>query len=240
MLVKNRNADITLLLDDVNKNILVIEAEIRKAIGDIDVQSVLKPKVKSCMEHLRSCLDYFAKDVYETVIGGNHTHKVYFPYGEENKTFKLRLNQTGLKKLEGKNKEVYDIIESIQPFRNGDNWLVVLCKLTNENKHSQLTPQERLDGMALSGNGKPYIVVDNKSTVIFENCIIEGEPIGLLCFAGGQAYSSKNLSETNLNLVDWTDFVFSDFNISVIDLLKKAHYHISELQQKLYSILQAL
>ncbi len=238
--MKNRSEDITLLLDDVNSNIVMIDYEVYKAVNDIAVQSVLKPKVKSCLEHLRSCLDYFAMDIYEVINNHNPKQKVYFPYGERIEAFKQNLNHNGLGKLAKKNKELYDVIESVQPFRSEDDWLLILCKLTNENKHTQLTQQERVDGIALSQNGNLLIVVDDASTVMFENLSINEEPIGFLHIEGGQLHSSKDLSDKSIGVIDWTVFGFPAFGVSVNGLLKKALFYITDMHQKIYTILNTL
>ncbi len=230
-----RKADIALLLEDVEQNIFLIESERQKAVNDSTIQAILKPRVKSCLEHLRSCLDYCAKDVYTTVIDTNPKKRVYFPYGEQYEKFKSNLDKN-IGNLEKTNKDIYDLIESIQPFRTGDNWLLVLCNATNENKHSQLISQNRVDRVNLEQDGYTYISFPKGLKININNCSFGDTSIESLEITDGKASSSIN--DTNLNLINWTDFMFYDFNVSVIDFLKKAHCSISKFQENLYNILK--
>ena len=101
------------------------------------------------MENLRSALDYIAHDIYElqiapvrTAEGKPEVKKIYFPYGETENNFKSGIGSSlpDLKKI---SQDLYDIIENIQPYKVGDNWLYDFCRVLNEKKHDTLTPQKK-------------------------------------------------------------------------------------------------
>ena len=133
-----RQQDIKSLLAEVNENISIIEQEIKKVISDKSIKEILKPKVKTCLEHLRSCLDFCAHDIYEIILQpilGTPNRRFYFPYGSSYEEFYSSLCKNKFKQLIRHNEKIYDLIESIQPFRLKNNWLLDLCKSTNYNKH---------------------------------------------------------------------------------------------------------
>ncbi len=130
------NDDIKALLEHEVASISTLEHQAR--IGQVD-----KVLLKNSLENLRSILDYAAKDVREKLsqFSGNASlanDKVYFPYGLKKLDFTSSINKN-LPNLNSFLPEVYLLIEGIQPFQSGENWLYDLCKLTNEAKHNSLS-----------------------------------------------------------------------------------------------------
>jgi hypothetical protein len=62
-----RQSDIVELLDEVQEILAFLDSQIKSTYTETTVLEISKPKVKASLEHLRSCLDYAAHDIYEQV-----------------------------------------------------------------------------------------------------------------------------------------------------------------------------
>lgn len=60
-----RKSDIEELLSEVEEIVASLETQKSKANTNSGILEISKPKVKSALEHLRSCLDYAAHDIYD-------------------------------------------------------------------------------------------------------------------------------------------------------------------------------
>ncbi len=75
--------------------------------------------------HLRSALDYLAKDIVEAHCpNANTKNRLYFPITPDVVSFNRMMNKL-YPDLQSNCKSIYDILESIQPYQNDRNrWLV--------------------------------------------------------------------------------------------------------------------
>ena len=69
----NRYSDIDLLLEECSYNIERIRERYKAAVTDERQIEVLKPLVKSTLEHQRSVLEYSAQDVWESYTKKKNT-----------------------------------------------------------------------------------------------------------------------------------------------------------------------
>jgi hypothetical protein len=154
--------DIRALFGQVSKTILDLTAQ--STLGQID-----KVLLKNSLENLRSVLDYAAQDVRkkQLAITGNKVggNKVYFPYGQTESDFKSSI-QRNLPNLRNDLPDVYLLLEDIQPHRSGDNWLVDLCKITNEVKHNGLSKTKNQKQITIM---QPGIHVSGRNIVMSGN-----------------------------------------------------------------------
>ncbi len=127
------------LLDESQTLLAGIEQAYVQARSLESIVAVARPKVKSCLEHLRSSLDYIAHDLLETTNPATRPKKVYFPYGQNAKLYHESLKRN----LPGLNAKYLPLLESLQPHACASDWLTHLCHATNFNKHVSLQEQER-------------------------------------------------------------------------------------------------
>jgi hypothetical protein len=117
----------------------------------------LQLTAKEVIDHLRSALDYCAKEMHER-CGGAAGAKVYFPIaprGFSPSKFRSLVGSKipGLRESRG---DLVPVLESFQAFFAVENdWLPVLATLSNENKHERLSAQQQ---------ESTYIVVAVKMT----------------------------------------------------------------------------
>lgn len=234
----HRQNDVLELLNEVKINIIDLEKKINDAKSDSHISNVLKPKVKTSLEHLRSCLDFCAKDIFSIVLRPKlgERNVSYFPYGSNKEEFLKSLKKHGFLLLKNYDAVIYSLVESIQPHECRNNWLYNLCRLTNSNKHDRLSTQKRLDGLALTSNDKTIVHVDNTSTVVIQNSIFDGKYVERLVLDKGQV-ALDGLIEDGLSIIDWTEFVFKDSGINIIELITRSSENIDMFQTELYKLL---
>lgn len=242
-----RQSDIKELLKEASENILSIEKQIVIARQNPDITEILKVKIKSTLEHQRSCLDYCAKDIFDIIVKFSLTYsdvqkyknRIYFPYGKTYDDFYSSLSRNRFKKLPDLNRYVYELIESIQPYKANNDWLINLCNYSNTNKHNQLNSQDRKDSKIININGISAIKIDSKfkGKINLSNCTFNGKKIQKIYG------NSKNISiitdtpDIPIQLINETEFAFEGTDINILVLVKTAQHEISNFQDKLYRLL---
>ena len=205
----------------------------------------LRIPVKNLMENLRSALDYMAHDIYDTcckpartAAGRPDPLNIYFPYGRTDPDFRSGVG-SHLPDLENQNPTVYDLVESIQPFRCNDPWLYDLCSILNENKHVKLTAQVRSETEKYSVEsecGKVSILVNNP------NVRVTSMPGAAKIFGVPAQFTPEGIKTAPSNRLThkrekWVAFKFEGSNVNVIGMLNKAVSAISDFAERLYSLI---
>lgn len=237
-----RYQDIGELLQEVDQGIRNLKDTYSAAAKDEYAKVVNRPLIKSCLEHLRSCLEYSAQDIFQKKIGGQKSP--YFPYGENEKKFigSVSNNLPGIEKLAP---NIYKLIAEIQPFNCGDDWLTSLCKHANFNKHNGLSKPERVNspGSTTSIGGLAEISGNASMTMI--NCSVNGVPIGLerpLVLSGQRTVKEMQNELPGFITVsrqfDWVEFRFPGTAIDTVALIEKSHQFIGQFVAQLYKQLQ--
>lgn len=102
----------------------------------------LKIIIKEIFDHLRSALDYSAREICQQCSGGALPKTVYFPIvakGFKQTDFKSRVGKLMPGVLDTR-PDLLSVLESFQPFASsGNDWLADFASLCNENKHEQLS-----------------------------------------------------------------------------------------------------
>ena len=88
-------------------------------------------EIKSILENLRSILDYSA---YYTAEKLKIKNKVYFPYAKKEIEFKRNF-KNNFGEIRNEYPKLYSLMEDLQPYKCGDNWILILCNATNKFKH---------------------------------------------------------------------------------------------------------
>ncbi|MDY7019693.1 MAG: hypothetical protein SU899_06445 [Chloroflexota bacterium] len=126
-----------------------IKSVYEKSLHEKSIKAELLIEIKNLMENLRSALDFTAHGLFNKY--GDQTKskpKIYFPYARENQSKSIFYSSNRLENcipgLSLSRPDIVAKIESYQHFSDPNNiWLPQFMDLCNENKHQQLTPQER-------------------------------------------------------------------------------------------------
>lgn len=172
----NKLSDIHELFSAIQENINVLEKKYEDARYDEEIDNVSKPTVKTTLEHLRSALEYCSQDIYHFVFNTPPTI-IYFPYGKTSSDFSRAINKN-YPKLKENSFQIYSLIEQLQPFTCDDNWLIDLCKHTNDNKHKKLSKQTRINSEKSITSLGSSITIHDEATVVFSNYILNGVFVG--------------------------------------------------------------
>lgn len=232
------------LINESEEMLGQIEEIIDMHIKETDEPTIVVPKIKSFLEHCRSSLEYCAQDIFQYVVPQNNREKklnsrnknVYFPYGKDEDTFNLSVerNLPGLSDV-----FIKRIISDLQDFRrfNNKKFLSYMCKLTNDNKHDQLTEPIRKSDKGISVGG--FLKVDEGSTVTVINSTVNGIPTGN--FTIRNAKIEGNINQVLLGeVLKWDNgsFVFTDTKWNVVDFLRLCLKEIKDFYLSLYKRLE--
>src|SRR3989338_7969246 len=212
----SRKSDIDSLISNIESEYTAIGSLYNVSLGDREIKSELKIKVKNYLENARSILDFCAHDIADSI--GAQNAVVYFPIVDKNSSSQGFHGSVGrnLHTLEAKNKELCDHIESVQPDKPGREWFSDFGTVTNDTKHSQLTPQikvetERIISQHASGGTASW------------------NPVAVKFGAGAFINSARvnpltqlpvSTPETRITKEIWVDFRFNNL-ISALPLLKQ-------------------
>ncbi len=237
-----RDNDIKVLLEFTSNLIKEIEEEKNKSIKDESKLELFKPRIKTCLENLRSCLDYSAQDIYDfyklkvTTSKLKKFNKIYFPYSENSTNFKKHFN-TNYPDLKILIPAVYVLIESIQPYRNSGTWLLDLCKQTNNIKHNELTKQTKVKSKLV--NISDGAIVGEGSDCVISGNIIDGViQSNDVVIKNNEIISNVDLNGSDIIILDKLNYYFKDTKINIIELMKISHIGISRFIEQLYLLLK--
>lgn len=215
-----------------------------KALEEKTIPSSLQIEIKNYMENLRSALDYIAHDVYEKHIVSHRAStskpeikKIYFPYGKTENDFKSAVGSS-LPELKTLSPSAYSIIEAIQPYKLGDNWLYDFCSILNQKKHDTLTPQKREEkkGLDISFGGGAGIKMPPGTSISGHGFI--GTRAGGIHLQGdtisGDSPAMRTTGDVKQTVAKWVSFKFDDTNIEVLPLLKKIYAGVEDLSTRIY------
>lgn len=207
-------------------------------------KKITKVKFKNVLENLRSSLDYIAQDINEELL--NNKNKVYFPYSQEQQNFKKSITRN-LPDLETKSSKIYTEIENLQPYKSNDDWLVLMCKLTNEAKHNGLINFEKTGSDVVdifSGNHLIFRIIDAKNSVIKGPRIMERQEDGSLIDQGmmGTIHIDESNVEiegnnplVNFSITDEKKLLIEGYStIELIPFVEKCFSKIKEFSNNIY------
>lgn len=225
-----RYEDIVELLKEVESNLSRLRDGYENARKDENIKSILRPLVKTSLEHLRSALEYSAQDIWASY--NTKSKKLYFPYGKNEALFKANVKRN-LPKLH-EHRKLHDIVESIQPHNCGDDWLVELCDQTNFNKHNSLGKQTRKNSTNSTTDVGQLARISGGGTITFTDCNYNGMPIGQGTPAVISGKMSTDEIRRNIGIpvpvtreFDWVEFRFENSTSDTLALIEKAHGEIA-------------
>lgn len=115
---------------------------IRQLYEQAAVKRAVTPKllisIKIFAEQVRSALDYLAHDIRESYgPPPRATDKIYFPVLDDVEAFHRKV-PIWFPQLRESACEIYEYLESVQPYHPGQDWLKHFVDLVNTGKHRQL------------------------------------------------------------------------------------------------------
>lgn len=116
----------------------------------------LKIIVKEIFDHLRSALDYCAREICHQCSSSSLPKVVYFPIVSKNFQridFRSRVGKLMPGVLDSR-PDLLTVLESFQPFDSvNNNWIADFATLCNENKHEQLSVTQCTSGTGVVNKG---------------------------------------------------------------------------------------
>jgi len=228
----SRKADIEALLQRAETTLKRINSEYENSLQSKTVSADLRIDIKDYFGNLRSTLDYIAKDIVDKFCPrANPKNKLYFPIRADLNAFAEEMSRS-YPDLITNNKIVYDILESIQPFKSDENkWLSLFNKLNNINKHDCLVPQKRIETKRVNVNihGGGSVNWDSSAVTFGPGVSIAGVPVN----PNTQLPDPSNTQSVSIET--WVDFQFEDINVSVLWLTKESFFQITKIYNDLKS-----
>jgi hypothetical protein len=183
-------------------------------------------------ENLRSALDYIAHDIREKhCVGANVKNPFYFPILPDSKTFADRVQ----KWFPGLNKTcppLWNLLESIQPYQVGQEWLGKFNRVNNENKHGDLVEQTRTETHRITAKSEGSSVSWDPSAVTFRAGIsIMGVPVN------PETQMPLPHSSQTIEKKIWVDFRFADIGVSALWLLSESVSGIDAIAKRIYLVI---
>ncbi|MBJ6888880.1 hypothetical protein [Vibrio cholerae] len=224
------NEDIKELLEHSKKEVNAIAEQSKQG-------TINKIAVKNVLENLRSILDYHSQDILNVlkakVSNKKLPNKVYFPYGQKENHFKISV-KNNLPSLNEVLPEAYQLLESIQPFKSKDNWVVDLCSLTNEAKHNNLSKTKKQKSVSIrQGN---FIHIDGATNVVLENNYVNGQRLDDVYVNNNHEVRIVKHSGTTL-ITENNKIKFDGKEIEVAPFLRQCHSKIEQFSSELSQIL---
>jgi hypothetical protein len=182
------------------------------SLHDRTIRDDLKVDIKNIFENLRSCLDYLAQELFEALCkGAKKPDRLYFPIRHTATEFAQTM-QRDYPGLKANSKPVFDILESMQPFR--DAWLGQFNHLNNENKHQDLVEQTRTESRHVSVTGPGGGGVSWSPGVTFGSGV---QVLGVPIDPQTQLPVPNNTVQTKITI--WVDFQFREGGQSVLPFI---------------------
>jgi hypothetical protein len=208
-----RKDSIEALIRKSRTTFAVLKREYETSLHEKVIRDDLRVDIKNIFENLRSCLDYLAHELFEALCGvAKKPDNLYFPIRSSRIEFDKFMNRDYLG-LERANKQVFDFLESIQPYNNA--WLSQFNQLNNENKHQDLVEQTRVESRYVSVTSLGGGGVSWGPGVSFSGDVrVMGVPIDQRT----QLPVPNNQVVTKITI--WVDFAFKVNGLSVLPFIE--------------------
>ncbi len=232
------------LFIDINESVDKIEFFYEEAKKDDNKAAEFNVKVKNILENLRSSLDFAAVDIAEYT--GVVSKKIYFPYGKDENDFKSSIGRS-FPGLQTNNPEVYNLLESFQPHKCGDNTIPDMCKMTNDNKHDDLYKYVRVNSTASTTTVPGFITIegDSKGKIVISDVETDYGIIG----SKGAVEIDGTMTAVEVGKVlgvdakvitkkyAWVKFEINGRSVDVLEFLRRCESVIWQVINSVYSVI---
>lgn len=222
--MSSRQASIRALLDKAAGQVSKIEAEYYKSLNAQTIDPALRIDIKNACENLRSVLDYLAADIRERHCPtAPASDRFYFPILPDKKMFDTRLDQwfPGLRQSAA---VVASVLEAVQPFQSGQEWIGLFNRVNNENKHGDLVEQTRVETQQTRVTGQGGQVSWGPGVTFGSGVSVLGVPIDPRTQLPVPHPSIK------VERITWVDFQFAGIGMSALGRLKQALAGIGKIE----------
>lgn len=206
-----------------------------------ETQQIRPVKVKSMLEHLRSSLEYVANDAYDKYVTASQTKRpnIFFPYGEQkfiDRFFiqKLKINPPSSSPL-------YEVFNSVQDFRTGEDSLTMMCNLTNDVKHRKPIPLEEekeVKDISVSIDGFGLLKVGSPTNIVFKNVFVDGQKLEDFTFENGKLEKTGNGIPANIVITEDKKIRFHGENYEVIPFIESFLVRLRAFVNEAYDVLE--
>ena len=212
-----RKDSIQALLKRCDADIKKIEKEYNDSLRTQQVRSDLQVDIKNFCENLRSVLDYIAHDIRETHCASAYPKaRFYFPILSNRADFEAQAKKW-FPGLDATVPDLWNFLESIQPYHEPSRWIGAFNRINNDNKHGNLVAQTRTETeqvrVSLSGGSVSWTPQNVK---FGSGVFIGGVPVDPRTQMPVPHPSQK------VERIIWVDFRFDGENVSALGLLKQA------------------
>ncbi|HCC8046659.1 TPA: hypothetical protein M8J25_003317 [Enterobacter cloacae] len=216
--------------------------EVESILSDLSDTGRITPiKVKSMLEHLRSSLEYLSNDIFTKYNPGKIApDRLYFPYGKkqfvDNYFKKIGINTPS-------DSELYSTITSIQDYYTRENWLSMLCNLTNEVKHRgpiKLHNHETITEHKIFAGNHELVRATNVGSIKVSIGTIEinGKKTTNLKYDNGKLETSTSEIPINIVLTKNNKIKFHGLEYEVEPFIKSCAGNLRKMINKCYDILE--
>lgn len=201
---------------------------------------ISKVEVKNILENLRSSLEYTAQYINSSL--SQKKQKLYFPYAITEKDFLNSINRN-LTNLKNENSRIYNLIESLQPFKCNEFWLIDLCNATNIAKHSkaldienQSTIEKKIIGI-MSDGAKLIGGSLSNADITFSGNYINGKRMDDVHIGNSEITVLKKGEvsvEFNFEIVENKKIIIKDVQQDLLPFLTKCHSKIHDFTKTIF------
>lgn len=220
----NRKVDIEALVQRSERDFFAARSAYHESLQALSVSAGLRIDIKNLFGNLRSSLDYLAKDIHEKYCpNAKPNTRFYFPILPDASQFQGRMNNW----FPGLNiscADLWNYLESIQPYNPGFEWLGKFNRVNNENKHDSLVEQTRVETQRVN--------------VSFGGGSVNWDPgavkFGSGVFIGGVQVDTRTQMpiphpSQKVEKVTWVDFRFDGIDESAITLMEQSMFGIKTI-----------
>lgn len=181
------------------------------------------------MYYVNGFLAHDIREKYCTI--GKPKDIFYFPILPNTEKFVEKANQW-FPGLSVSSFTLWSLLESIQPYQAGYEWLGHFNSINNKNKHGNLVEQVRkeTDRITAVSNGGGTVSWDPKSVRFGPGVFIGGVPLNPVTQIP-VPHPSQTIEKTI-----WVDFQFSDVGVSALSLLSNSVSGITDLTKRIYGV----
>jgi hypothetical protein len=216
-----RNTNIEALIKNSRTTFAHLQKEYDASLHEKTVRENLKIDIKNILGNLRSCLDYLAHDLFDTLcVGTKRPRHLYFPIRHTGDKFQ-KMMRDEYSTLEANNKEVFDFLDSIQPYNSP--WLGQMNELNNENKHQDLVEQTRTELRQVTITTNLGSASWSSGAVFGSGAVVMGVPIDV------RTQMPVKNNHSNTSVLIWVDFQFKDNGLSVLPFISNSISNVENI-----------
>jgi hypothetical protein len=228
--------DVQAVLDEAQEALNSLSSLYQQSLDEKQLSPRLKTRIKTVLDHQRSALEFTARDITHRVGSPPPGSKIYFPVVSASSSFAARMKGV-MPGVAQARPDIETAIEVAQAYHPGNEWIMWLNDLSNENKHEGLSPQSRVEtrrveitGPAGSVSYTPF--TPGQGGVRFgPGVYINGVPID----PSTQMPVPNNRVQTKA--VIYVDWLFDVNKRSASGTLNTIQARLTTLLQDLYSLL---